>query len=49
MELNILKVGVVVEQDGETVLIIDGEMPPDCVVVFMDKESWEKLQREMPK
>lgn len=49
MKVNILKVGVIVEKDGEVVLIVPKELPPDCVVLFMDKESWEKLQQEMRK
>ena len=48
MKLNILKIGVTVQKDGEILLVVDGEMPPDCVVVFMDKESWKKLKQEMP-
>ena len=34
----------IIENDGETVLIIEGDLPPDCVVVFMDKESWEEVK-----
>ena len=47
MELNIKKVGATIEHDGEVVLIVDGEMPANSVVVFMDKESWEKLKQEL--
>ena len=49
MELKIKKVGLTVEKDGEVILIIDGEMPPDCIVVFMDSLSWNRLKQEMPK
>ena len=48
MELNIIKMGITVEHEGEVVLVIKGDLPPDCVVVFMDKESWEKLKQEIP-
>ncbi|KKM24286.1 hypothetical protein LCGC14_1606580 [marine sediment metagenome] len=48
MKLNILKVGVTIEHEGETLLIFDGDMPLDCVVVFMDKDSWAKLKEEIP-
>jgi len=51
MKLNIIALGATVEVDGETVLILDGdlyngEMPVDCVVVFMDAESWKQLKEE---
>ena len=47
MELNIKKVGMTIERDSQTVLILDGDMPPDSIVVFMDKESWETLKKEI--
>lgn len=46
--MNILKVGATLEKDGDVLLIVEGEMPPDCVVVFMDKDSWEELRQELP-
>lgn len=49
LDLDIKKVGKTFEHDGEFLLITDGDMPADCVVVFMDKESWEKLKKEIPK
>jgi len=49
MELNIKVVGATIEHDGEVILILDGDLPPDSVVVFMDKESWDKLRQELPK
>jgi len=24
-----------------------GDLPPDCAVVFMEKESWKRLKQEM--
>ena len=49
LELNVKKVGLTTMHDNEVVLVVEGEMPPDCVVVFMDKESWEKLKKELPR
>lgn len=49
LKLNIKKIGLTSQIDGETSLITEGDMPPDCVVVFMDKDSWEKLREEMKK
>ena len=46
VELNIKAVGATIEHDGEVVLIVEGDLPPDCVVVFMDKDSWLKLKEE---
>ena len=46
LKLNIKKVGMTVERDGEVTLIVEGDLPPDCVVVFMDKESWKILKQE---
>ena len=48
-KLNIINTGVVIEHNGETKLILDGELPPNCIVVLMDKESWKVLQAEMEK
>ncbi len=45
MKLNISQVGKTVEQDGKVLLLTVGDMPPDCIVVFMDEESWEKLEK----
>ena len=47
MKLNIIKVGLTFKQKGEVSLIVEGELPPDCVVVFMDKESWNRLKEEL--
>ena len=30
--------------DGETRLILQGEMPLDCVVLFIDKEHWLEIK-----
>ncbi len=42
--MNIVKVGATIKQGDETILIVEGDLPPDCVVVFMDKKSFEELQ-----
>ncbi len=49
MELNIKAVGATIEHEGEVMLVFPdgGDLPPDCVVVFMDKDSWQKLEQEM--
>jgi len=49
MKLNIIALGATVEVDGEVLLVFDkdlnnGEMPVDCVAVFMDSESWKRLK-----
>lgn len=48
MELNIKKVGMTVKTDGEVFLALDGDMPADSVVVFMDRPSWDRLKKELP-
>jgi len=48
MELNIVAVGMTIEHDGETMLFLGEDLPPDCVVVFMDKDSWEILKKQLP-
>lgn len=47
IELNIIKVGLTVKSKGETVIICEGDFPPDCVVVFMERQSWEILKKEL--
>jgi len=47
MKLNIIKVGKTITINDEIVLIIDEDLPADCVVVFMDKESWTKVKKEL--
>lgn len=49
MKLNIIKVGFTLEHEGEVVTVFPGEeaLPPDSIVVVMDKESWEKLKQEL--
>ena len=49
MELNILKIGATLEHEGEVILALEGDLPTDCVVVFMDKDSWDRLKQEMLK
>lgn len=51
MKLNIIKVGLTFEHNGKVVTVFPGkkDLPPDSIVVVMDKESWEKLRQEMPK
>ena len=48
MKLNIIRVGITVEHNGEVVTAFPGEeaLPPDSIVVVMDKESWEKLKQK---
>lgn len=49
--IKILKVGLTLKKDGEVLLVLDGEMPSDCMVVFMDKDSYKELKKiaEVPK
>jgi len=42
--MQIVKVGITVKQGDDVVLRLEGDLPPDCVVVFMDKESYEELK-----
>ena len=44
MKLNIIAVGMTIKQGDDVQLLLEGDMPADCVVVFMDKESWEKFK-----
>jgi len=57
LELNIKEIGATVERGdlvtlgilgGVTITLPKGNLPADCVVLFMDKESWKKLKAEMP-
>ena len=47
MELNIKLVGATVEHEGEVILVCEGELPENCIVVFMDKPSWVRLKKEL--
>ena len=47
MKLKILMVGQTKEVDGKIELITLGDFPPDCVVLFMDEESFDKLKVEL--
>jgi len=47
MKLNIIKVGKTITIDDEIVLIIEGDLPAECVVIFLDKESWTKVKKEL--
>ena len=42
--IKVIKIGLTIEHEGETLLLQEGDMPKDCVVVFLDKESWEDLK-----
>ena len=47
MKLRILQIGRTKEVDGKVELLIPGDMPPDCVVLFMDEESLDILKEEL--
>ena len=49
IELNVEKVGATIEHEGQVLLFFleGGDMPPDCVAVFMSKGSWVRLKEEV--
>ena len=45
MKIKAKALGQTVEQDGDVVLVVaGGDLPLDCMVIFVDKSVWEKLK-----
>ncbi len=42
--INIKAIGKTIEHEGETVLLMES-MPPECIVLFIDKESWDEAKK----
>ena len=40
--------GQTIEQNGNVVLVVaGGGLPPDCMVIFVDKSVWEELKSQI--
>ena len=40
--------GQTIEQNGNVVLVVaGGDLPPDCMVIFVDKSVWEELKSQV--
>ena len=48
MKIEAKALGQTVEQDGDVVLVVaGGDLPPDCMVIFVDKSVWEELKSQI--
>lgn len=41
--MEIKAVGLTQQLEGNTNLVMEGDMPPDCVVVFLSPEDYKEL------
>jgi len=46
MKIIIKALGQTVEHDGEVVLV-SNDMPPDCMVLFVSKETWKEIKDDV--
>ncbi len=48
MKIKAKALGQTVEQDGDVSLVVSGgDLPPDCMVIFVDKSVWEELKSQI--
>jgi len=39
--------GQTIQHEGKVVLVVSGDLPPDCIVIFVDKEVWKEIKDEV--
>jgi len=48
MKLQIKALGQTIEHEGEVVIALNVEdYPPDCMVLFVDMETWRQIKDEV--
>ena len=46
--MRVKALGQTIKKDGEVMLVVGGnDMPPDCMVIFIDLEEWEKIKKQV--
>ena len=46
--LEVKALGQTIEQNGNVVLVVaGGDLPPDCMVIFIALEDWERIKEDV--
>ena len=45
--MEVVKIGQTIDHGGEVDLVINGELPVDCMVLFVSMDTWEEIKSDV--